>query len=213
MRPSLAAFLSFVWPGFGQALNGQRRRAWVQAIPPLLVVAALIVLVLTIGPLVFGLHLLNPVVSLGLIGIIALLGLWRGYSIVDAARPRTPVATIVAVVLIAATVVSHAWLANNALAFYEAGQRISQPIVVALPPPGVTPEPTLSGTASAGRIGRPDTCRIAEHESAARLRPPRDRAARRRRQHPRRGARPDRHADRRLVRPGQPLAVDDQHAA
>ncbi len=122
----------------------------------MLVVALLVLLVLAIGPLVFGLYLLNPAMSLGLICVIAILAIWRGYSIIDAARPRTAVATIVALALIGVTAASHAWLANNAYAFYEAGQRISQPVEVALPPPDITPEPEPSlATPEPGQTAEP----------------------------------------------------------
>jgi LCP family protein required for cell wall assembly len=144
-RPWLAALLSFIWPGLGQAYRGNRQRALAHALPSALAVGALIVVLLVIGPLIFGVHLLNPIVSLALIGLIALLGLARVWSIVDAAWPRTAAANVMALALIVLVVISHAWLANNAWAFFEAGQRISQPVDVGGAPvttPG--PSPTSS---------------------------------------------------------------------
>ncbi len=146
-RP-IAALLSFIWPGLGQAYKGQRQRALTHGLPIAAVVIGLIALVLAIGPLVFGLHLLNPVVSLGLIALIAALALWRCYSIVDAGGARTSMTKVTVLVLIGLTVFSHAWLANNAWAFYQAGQRITEPVQVALPPADPTPDPLGSSAPS-----------------------------------------------------------------
>lgn len=91
-------------------------------------------------------YLLSPLISLGLVALISILALWRVFSILDAVRPGGGAAKAIAVVLIALVLVSHAWLANTALAFYEAGQRISEPIDAA--DPAVSPAsvpPSTSG--------------------------------------------------------------------
>ncbi len=162
-----AAVLSAVWPGLGQAYLGDRRRALAHALPPTLIVGALVAGLLVVGPLIFGLYLLNPLVSLGLIGLIVVLGLWRSLSILDAARPRTPASNALVVLLMALVVLSHGWLAGNVFAFFQAGQRISEPVdvgVVATTPPGApasqtplgrTPDPSAASpgpTTPAGQL-------------------------------------------------------------
>ena len=89
-RSSLAAFLSFVFPGLGQAYNGQRRLAGMLALPILLFVA--------IGLLAFstaGNGLLSRLLDSGfLVGLIvldvALLG-WRLVAIAQAHGWRAPI--------------------------------------------------------------------------------------------------------------------------
>src|SRR4026209_1433695 len=83
-RPKLAALLSFIWPGLGQA--GQRRlwRGAVQALPQLLALVVLLLALLMVGPLVLVAYLFNPVLSLRLFISLSLLGVWHAWSIVDA---------------------------------------------------------------------------------------------------------------------------------
>ena len=123
----LAAFLSFIWPGLWQAYGGLRRRALLHGVPVALVFVALIVAVFVVGPVVSAIHMLNPVVSLGAVVLLAVLGLWRAYSIIDAARPRTLRTNVVATTLVALVVVSHAWLGGVALSAHNdrAGERDS----------------------------------------------------------------------------------------
>jgi LCP family protein required for cell wall assembly len=82
-RSSLAAFLSFVFPGLGQAYNGQRQLAWMLALPILLLVA---IAVLAINAASSGIlvRLLDSGFLVGLIVLdIALLG-WRALAIAQA---------------------------------------------------------------------------------------------------------------------------------
>lgn len=88
-RSSLAAFLSFVFPGLGQAYNGQRQLAWMLALP--------IVILIGIGGLAFvaarsGVlsRLLDGGFLVGLIVLdVALLG-WRLVAIAQAHGWRAP---------------------------------------------------------------------------------------------------------------------------
>ncbi|MGZ8815265.1 MAG: LCP family protein [Mycobacterium sp.] len=143
----LAALLSFIWPGLGQAYRGLRRRAAQQALPPALALLALVVTVFTIGPIVSVIHLLNPVISLGAVALIAVLGVWRAFSIFDAARPHNLRAYAAATILIALVVASHAWLGGVALSFYEAGQTIHEPVAPG-PSPSTEPPPASADPGS-----------------------------------------------------------------
>lgn len=88
-RSSLAAFLSFLLPGLGQAYNGQRRLAWLLALP-------VVAIVLTVGVAIAAARsgLLASLLDSGfLVGIIvldlALLG-WRLVAIAQAHGWRAP---------------------------------------------------------------------------------------------------------------------------
>lgn len=88
-RSSLAAFLSFLFPGLGQAYNGQRQLAWLLALPVVLIAA-------TAGLAIFAARtgLLSELLDSGfLAGVIvldlALLG-WRLVAIAQAHGWRAP---------------------------------------------------------------------------------------------------------------------------
>jgi LCP family protein required for cell wall assembly len=88
-RSSLAAFLSFVFPGLGQAYNGQRRLAWLLALPVALIVAvaALAIAVVRTGLLA---ELLDSGFLIGVVILdLALLG-WRLIAIAQAHGGRGP---------------------------------------------------------------------------------------------------------------------------
>ncbi|MDQ2854148.1 MAG: LCP family protein [Chloroflexota bacterium] len=90
-RAILAAFLSFLFPGLGQAYNGQTGLAWLLAAPVLLLVAT-IVLVLLIGTPQLLARLFDVRFLIGLILLDAILFAWRMVAVVQAhghrARPR-----------------------------------------------------------------------------------------------------------------------------
>lgn len=86
-RAAAAAFLSFLFPGFGQAFNGQWALAWVLAAPIVLVVV-LVVLVVGSGPAGRLSSVLDARVLVALIVLdLALLG-WRLVAIVQAHASR-----------------------------------------------------------------------------------------------------------------------------
>ena len=100
---------------------------------PVAVVAVLVIgAVLVVGTLSFALYLFIPVVSLGLVAVVAFLAIWRAFSIVDAARPGFATARIRigawAGLLVLVVFVSHLWVGWTLLSFYSAGQLISRPI-------------------------------------------------------------------------------------
>lgn len=124
---SIAAFLSFLWPGLGHWYGGRRRAAILFALPALIAVGALLLEALG-GLEQLAALLLAPYSALTILILILLLGLWRVLAIVDSAmapellRSRQTKAIVVG--LVAIVVLSHAWAGYVAWAFYDAGSRI-----------------------------------------------------------------------------------------
>lgn len=89
-RASLAAFLSFLFPGLGQAYNGQSGLAWLLAAPVIVLVVG-IALVLLAGTSQLLTHLLDIRFLVGLVVLDAVLLAWRLVAVVQAhghrARP------------------------------------------------------------------------------------------------------------------------------
>jgi LCP family protein required for cell wall assembly len=80
--PSLAALLSFLWPGLGQLYLRNRRLAAIFAVPSLVVVL-LLAYGLRRGPVVFAADLFaNRVFGLAAIAVLLLFGAWRLASVV-----------------------------------------------------------------------------------------------------------------------------------
>lgn len=164
-----ATLLSFVWPGAGQWYLGQRVAAFIYALPPLLVLGALLALA-TDGLESLAGRLLDPPVALTIVVGLVLLGLWRLLSMADAwslGRRRERAFTLEAgadkgragasdkgrsgrgrlaavVALAAIVVVVHAVPAALAFKFYEAGSAIFQPDGGIAAPPTAEPTPTPS---------------------------------------------------------------------
>ena len=81
--PSIATFLSFLWPGLGQGYAGRPRAAALFALP--VVVIALIALVLVLdGVGRLASLVLEPATAFAMMFIVLLLGLWRVVSMGDA---------------------------------------------------------------------------------------------------------------------------------
>jgi polyisoprenyl-teichoic acid--peptidoglycan teichoic acid transferase len=126
---SVAAFLSFLWPGAGQWYRGRRRAALLYALPVLAVAIVAIVQVLGSAQDV-ALQLFAPSFSLTILILIILLGLWRLVSMLDAATTRGGWAaagrrtTSVLAVLAVVVIIVHGIGAYFAYSFYEAGSRI-----------------------------------------------------------------------------------------
>ncbi len=88
-RSSVAAFLSFVFPGLGQAYNGQRQLAWVLALPVVLLVGIAVLAFVAARSGVLS-RLLDSGFLVGLIVLdVALLG-WRALAILQAHGWRAP---------------------------------------------------------------------------------------------------------------------------
>jgi polyisoprenyl-teichoic acid--peptidoglycan teichoic acid transferase len=156
LSPSLAALLSFIFPGLGQAYAGDRRSALAQAVPAAIVVGTVLLLIIALRPTLFFVHLFQPIYA-ALAAIVAVaLGLWRAYSIVhasrvaraaDAAPKRTAQATVVALLL--GVAVMHAWALDVVWSAYQAGVAISQPIFTP------TPSVPTTGGATGSPTGEP----------------------------------------------------------
>jgi LCP family protein required for cell wall assembly len=127
---SVAAFLSFLWPGAGQWYRGRRRAALLYALP-VLVVAIVVIAQFVGGVQDLALELFAPSFSLTILILIILLGLWRLVAMLDAATTRggwggaagrqtKGVLAALAVVV----VIVHGIGAYFAYSFYEAGSRI-----------------------------------------------------------------------------------------
>jgi LCP family protein required for cell wall assembly len=148
--PSVSAFLSFLWPGLGQAYVGRRRAGALFALP--VVVVALIAL----GTILGGLGrlaslVLVPATAFTLIAVLLLLGVWRVMSMGDAMKGlagpdravrRRGVATFTLLTVI--VIVTHAWLGYVTWSLHDAGQRVfaaREPDVRPSLAPGITPAP------------------------------------------------------------------------
>ncbi len=129
-RAPLAGLLSFLFPGLGQAYNGQPRLAWLLAAPTLVLVGAAIVLVLVAWSQVLA-WLFSVRFLVGLIVLDLVLLAWRLIAILQAharrERPRLRSwATWATVLLVIAT------LAMHALPAYYAAKAIDTLDAVAL---------------------------------------------------------------------------------
>ena len=129
-RASLAALLSFVFPGLGQAYNGQSRLAWLLAAPILFLVGAVIVVILTGPSRLFG-RLFDYRFLIGLIVLDLVLLAWRMIAVVQAhsrrerPTPRSWATWVTALLVIGV-------LAMHALPAYYAAKAIETLDAVAL---------------------------------------------------------------------------------
>jgi len=157
---SWAAVMSFLWPGLGQLYRGRRRTALVYALPPALVAGAVVAAVAG-GLERLAISLFTPQVALGVVGIAAVLGVWRVIAIFDARRRaahQPPDSTsrrslIVASLLSLVVVGTHGFAGYYAYSFYRAGEQIFQPLPSAQPTLAPTPVEGAPPTATAPIIG------------------------------------------------------------
>ena len=128
--PSLATFLSFLWPGLGHWYLARPRAALVYALPVLVVAAIVVIRIATTGLERFALELFDPSFASTALILGILLGLWRLVAMGDvfAATPargaRRRPATAVLGVLALVVVIGHGALGYMTWSFYEAGSRI-----------------------------------------------------------------------------------------
>lgn len=88
---TVAAILSFVFPGLGHLYLGRRRTALIFALPVVVLTLALVVYVLASGGITrAGLKLLDPTVAAFAALMSALLALWWALALVSAARAGRP---------------------------------------------------------------------------------------------------------------------------
>ena len=128
--PSIAAFLSFLWPGLGQAYERRRRAALLFAIPAL-IAAGLLLWQASRGLDVLAVELITPTFALTVLIVVLLLGAWRLISMVEAAmstgtpREWRQVPTVIVIVALSAVVLAtHGAAAYYAYSFYDAGTAI-----------------------------------------------------------------------------------------
>ena len=124
------AFLSFLWPGLGQAYERRRRAALIFAVPAL-IAAGLLLLQAARGLDVLAIELITPTFALTVLVIVLLLGAWRLISMIDAAMAsggprawRRRPTVIVLVALSAVVLLTHGAAAYYAYSFYDAGNAI-----------------------------------------------------------------------------------------
>ncbi|MEO8251732.1 MAG: LCP family protein [Chloroflexota bacterium] len=159
-RAWIAAFLSFVFPGLGQAYNGQSGLAWLLAVPVVVLVGAIGLVLVAGTPQVLA-RLFDVRFLIGLIVLDLILLAWRLVAVVQAhayrARPSfRHRATWATAALVAAT------LAMHALPAYYAAKAIDTLGAVALggthgrdlqdsfPALGGLPEPSSQPDVGAG---------------------------------------------------------------
>jgi polyisoprenyl-teichoic acid--peptidoglycan teichoic acid transferase len=151
--PSLATFLSFLWPGLGQAYERRRRPALIFAVPAL-IAAGILLAQAARGLDVLAVELITPTFALTVLILVLLLGAWRLISMVEAmtasggprAWRRRPTA-IVLVVLSAIVLVTHGAAAYYAYSFYDAGNSIFVGDVKPTPSPDGSGSPGPSDSA------------------------------------------------------------------
>ena len=164
--PSIAALLSFVWPGLGQLYTRRRRTAAIFAVPALLV-ALLLLYALRRGAIVFGAQLFaDRTVALITIGLVLLLGAWRCVSVAHAylggerRKERRILDRAVLGGLAAVIAFSHLAAGAFLMTYSDAGQQVfpDNPKIADLVTPtrslrpGETPGPT-SAVAPAPEVG------------------------------------------------------------
>ncbi len=110
--PSLAALLSFLWPGLGQLYTGKRRLAALFALPAVVVLLVL-AYQLRQGLVVFAARFADPSFSLAAVAIVLVVGAWRLAAVTHAfasgerRRARRLLDRLVVVALVAVIIISH----------------------------------------------------------------------------------------------------------
>jgi LCP family protein required for cell wall assembly len=161
--PALAAALSFIFPGLGQAYAGSPRSARRQALPALLLLAVALVLIVALSPAVVFAYLFQWQNALLAGALVIGFGAWRAYSIVHATRTgqlRAAAAgqrrsgSVAALLLVALVVVMHGYATNVVWSAYQAGVTIS---ARPTPTPTVVAGSPSASPSSGGPTGSPAT--------------------------------------------------------
>ena len=151
--PSIAAFLSFLWPGLGQLYAGNRRLFALFLVPSLIVIA-LVVYAMRQGPIVFGARFADPAFDVAALVVVVLFGAWRLASVVQAftagrQRPdRRVVDRAVLAALAVVIVASHGFVGTVLATTYGATSNVfssSNDLMAGdleTPLPSATPTPT-----------------------------------------------------------------------
>jgi LCP family protein required for cell wall assembly len=157
--PSLAALLSFIWPGLGQLYVGNRRLAALFLAPTILLVA-IVGYQLRQGVVVFGARFADPEYCLGALVIVILIAVWRLAAVANAfltgqRRPdRRILDRLVVAALVAIVVVTHGFSGVLLATAYSATSNVfssDNGLIggdLATPIPTPTPIGTVGPTAS-----------------------------------------------------------------
>jgi len=144
---AVAALLSALFPGLGQAYLGQRKTALIYAAP---VVALIGFVGVLLGNRSAAVRILDPTIAFVLMGLVIVYGIWWIGSILNAWRDgehRTVASVFVALVLVLAVGSADAWSARELWRVHNAAANIftGNPLDVTPPPPAPTPTPTPVG--------------------------------------------------------------------
>jgi LCP family protein required for cell wall assembly len=138
--PSVAATLSFLWPGLGQWYAGRPREAAIFAIPVAVVFLAFVVW-LANGVEQAIIDLLVPAVAVTFILIVVADGAWRLASLLHASQlprgreaVRQPPTNAVVVLLGVILIVTHAWAVAVGWSLFQASGRLFPPVVATASP-------------------------------------------------------------------------------
>lgn len=166
--PAVATVLSAIWPGLGQWYLRHRRAALLQAIPPVLAIAAVAIFLLGQRREQVVVTLFQPGVSLTILAVVIGLGIWRLVSMGHArwlgdrrasgGQRRMGWAALAVAALLVVGV--HAYAGSFPWSFYTSGQAIFQPdpsapIGIAPTPSPSSPPPTLAPGATASPVPPP----------------------------------------------------------
>jgi polyisoprenyl-teichoic acid--peptidoglycan teichoic acid transferase len=172
--PSIAALLSFLWPGLGQWYAGRRWAALLFAVP-VGAAAGLLASQLRGGLFTFVGSLLDPTFGVAMLAGIAILGLWRVLAMIHAARVASRTGWrrrglgIVLPVLLLLAVGAHGAAGYYVWSFSTFGKAIYDPNGVGFEPqpsdplappsdrPGASPSPDASDPIATPRPTRPGT--------------------------------------------------------
>ena len=151
--PSVAATLSFVWPGLGQWYAGRPREAAIFAVP------VAVVFMVGIAWLANGVEqaiidLLVPAFAITFILLVVADGVWRLTSLLHASQlprgrhaVRQPPTNVVVVLLGVVLIVTHLWAVAVGWSLFQASGRLFPPVAAAAsptPPAVVEPGPSAS---------------------------------------------------------------------
>lgn len=148
--PTLAASLSFVWPGLGQLYAGRRGLALVLALP-VVVIAGFFLIQALGGVAVLGSRMFVPAFAWSVLALAVIVGVWRFAAIVQAytsvgtpTSRRRPIAQVALAVLLLFVVGTHAMVAYYSWAFVDASNQIfvGNAAPTPTPAPGQTPNPS-----------------------------------------------------------------------
>jgi LCP family protein required for cell wall assembly len=128
--PSVAVFLSFIWPGLGQAYQRRYRTALLYALPMVAVATWAAIEVATRGAQGVALDLFDPSYAQTILVLGLLMGAWRLVAMADAwlfarrAGARVALAAGLLAVLGVVVVGGHGALGYLTWSFYDAGSKI-----------------------------------------------------------------------------------------